>query len=600
MSLSYIDSLDNKAFVPNIVLRIKSQYFSTHQPDSGLVVSSQYVGLLTAVNINPTSIDPFRASTSVNNYSVTLLDRAGVVSLLFNNDTKFFQKELVEIWIGRINKSGDPANDMPFLNYYKIPDTYVNKVSKQDARYTFNSVEARDRLSTGAYQQTTKLSVNILAITTVISLQSTASLPTSGTVQIDNEFISYTGKTLNTITGCVRGEQSSVAAVHSVSTDVYLVQVLEGNPITLLLQLLVSSGGGGVYDVLPDGAAIDQTLVDITQMEAIRAEFYSTYNFKLILGNVASLKKIIDDEILFPIGVRLRGNNNGKIGLALVDRNIFDIDVPTLDHDNLIKNPDFSVDDTKVVNRLRILWDWSDTLKQYLQSSEYMDANSITQFGETSWTELKFKGIRSSLAGASIVNDIQLLFLSRFSLPRPQISVSAHMSASYLNLGDKGDLITSLLPNDSGELNFISTLEVVSKAVNYTTGDVKFGLSYTSFSGVRSCYLAPSDVIVSFSSQKTVTVGAGRGDLYRKGWIMRLFSLTADDYAIDAVNEIESVVGDVITFKNNWTTVLTINEYRIKFADYDDVTDQQKRFCFISAGSSDFTDGKPPYQITFG
>lgn len=595
MATTFLEELPNKAFVPNVVMRMRGTYFSIRQPDSGLTVSAQYLGLLTQINVNPTSIDPFRASTSINNYTSTLLDRNGVISALFNNDPKFFQKEKVELWIGRVGVGLD------FADYYKLPDTYVNKVSKQENRYTFQSVEARDRLSTGAYQQSTKLAVDILIITTVISLQYIpAGFPSSGTVKIGSEYISFTGVVGNDITGCVRGEEGSTAATHASGDDVFLVQVLEDNPINLILQLLVSTGGGGTYDVLPDGAGIDQSLIDITQFEEVRDEFFSGYTFKLILGNLDSLKKLIEEELMFPLGIRLRGNNNGKIGLALIDRNIFEIDLPILDHDQLTKNPDFSVDDTKVVNRLRVYWDWDDALGQFLKQNEFTDADSITDFGESSWTELKFKGIRDSLGGAGIVNDIQLLFLSRFSYPRPTISVNAHMSASYLNLGDKGDLITTLLPNDSGELNFISTLEVISKAVNYSNGDVKFGLSFTSFSGVRQCYLSPSDVIISFSSQKSVTVGAGRGDLYRKGWKMRLFSLNTDDYAPDAVNEIDSVVGDVVTFKNDWTTTLVANEYRIKFADYDDVTEQQKRFCFISDGSNDFPDGKPPYQITFG
>lgn len=600
MALEYVDSLANKKFVPNIIIRLKSQYMSIRQPDSGLVVADEYLGLVTQVNVNPTSIDPFRPTSTVNNYSITLLDKNQAISALFNNEAKFFQNELVEIWIGRVNVSGNPANDMPFANYYKLPDVFVNKVSKQENRYTFNAIEARDRLATGAYQQATKLANAILFNTTVITLQSTAGFPTSGTVQIDDEFISYTGISANNLTGCVRGEQGSTAVGHSAGADVYLVQVLQANPIDLILQLMISSGGGGTYDVLPDGAGLDQNLIDITQFESVRAEFFSTYTFKLIIGNLSSLKKLIEEELLFPLGLRLRGNNNGKIGLALIDRNIFDIDVPVLDHSNLTKNPDFAVDNTKIVNRLRISWDWSDTLKQYLKTSEFEDAASIADFGASNFTDLKFKGIRDSLSGASIVNDIQLLFLSRFSYPRPQISVSAQMSASFLNLGDKSELITTLIPNSSGELNFVSTLEVINKAVNFTSGDVRFGLSFTSFSGVRSCYIAPSDVIISFANQKTVTVGAGRGDCYRVGWKMRLFSLNTDDYAADPVNEIESVVGDVITFKDNWTTTLVNNEFRIKFADYDDVTEQQKRFCFTSAGSNDFSDNRPPYQINFG
>lgn len=151
--LQYLDALPDKKFVPNLVIRIKSNYFSIRQPDSGLTVPASNLGLVTAVNVNPTSIDPFRATTSINNYSVTLLDRNGVLSALFNNEPKFLQREKVEIWIGRTNTTPDTTQNMAFADYYKLPDVFVNKVTKQENRYTFNAVEARDRLATGAFHR---------------------------------------------------------------------------------------------------------------------------------------------------------------------------------------------------------------------------------------------------------------------------------------------------------------------------------------------------------------------------------------------------------------------------------------------------------------
>ena len=50
---------------------------------------------------------------------------------------------------------------------------------------------------------------------TSIVLTSAASFTTSGTVVIDSENITYTGKSVNTLTGCTRGASGSTAASHS-------------------------------------------------------------------------------------------------------------------------------------------------------------------------------------------------------------------------------------------------------------------------------------------------------------------------------------------------------------------------------------------------
>ena len=50
---------------------------------------------------------------------------------------------------------------------------------------------------------------------TTITFSSTALLPTSGSVEIDNEQINYTGKSGNDLTGCARGANDTTAAAHS-------------------------------------------------------------------------------------------------------------------------------------------------------------------------------------------------------------------------------------------------------------------------------------------------------------------------------------------------------------------------------------------------
>jgi len=56
---------------------------------------------------------------------------------------------------------------------------------------------------------------------TTITLTSAAQFPTSGTIFIENEQITYTGKSGNNLTGCTRGANSTTAATHADSTNVY-------------------------------------------------------------------------------------------------------------------------------------------------------------------------------------------------------------------------------------------------------------------------------------------------------------------------------------------------------------------------------------------
>lgn len=61
----------------------------------------------------------------------------------------------------------------------------------------------------------------INASVTTIPLVSAQGLPTSGTVLVDSEQISYTGISANSLTGCTRGVNGTTAATHANGAVVY-------------------------------------------------------------------------------------------------------------------------------------------------------------------------------------------------------------------------------------------------------------------------------------------------------------------------------------------------------------------------------------------
>jgi len=64
-------------------------------------------------------------------------------------------------------------------------------------------------------QFTSTLSADINTSVTSLSMASSSSFPSSGTVLIDNELITYTGNSGNTLTGLTRGASGTTAASHS-------------------------------------------------------------------------------------------------------------------------------------------------------------------------------------------------------------------------------------------------------------------------------------------------------------------------------------------------------------------------------------------------
>lgn len=591
----YIDGLQTSDYVPNVIILFAGQYFSIRPPDSGLAIDAKYNGLVSRVTINPTVIDPLRATTVINSTSFSLIDSGQEVTKLFLSQEAFRVGEEVRVWLGR------SFEDMAFSDYYELPRTIIRKMNKADGLYSFACVERKDRLDNGAFNIRSKLNVDILDITTTITLQYIpAGLPSAGYGRINDEFFSWTGISGNNLTGCVRGEFGSTPVGHDAGTDVLnIYDISATNGVNLILQMLVSPGGGGAYDVLNEGMAINESLIDVDQMEQVRDDFFIlNQNLSFKLGGVENFQKFFEEEVLAPMGLRLRTNNNGKIGLAVIDRIIFEIDTPLIDETNTTKPPGFEVSEDRALNRLRIFYDWNYPQNKFDKVLELVDNDSISKIGAKAFKELKYEGVRND----GFAQEIGDLFLGRFGLPKPDIKVSTLNNASYLLVGDKVDLKSDKLPTIDGDLDFLTTLEVLRKSYNPVTGLVDYQLAFTSFSGLRLCIIAPSDTLTVITSQKIVEVSAGRGDLYRVGWKMVLYDNNASELVNPVqINTIQSINGDEITFQNNWNETLTPNNYQIKFAPYNEVIEQQKKFCFVSNDSNaEFvSDGTKPYQITY-
>lgn len=593
---TYSNEVKNqKNYVGNVVILMDGVYYGIRQPDSGLVIPSDQARSIISLTVNPTTVDFKKANQTIASYSFRILDKNLLISKEFeNNETLFLGKE-VRIWIGR------SFVNMAFADYFELPRVFIQKISHADNSYNFSCKDSTDTMTRDVFNLQTLLQADITNATTAFLVSSTDGFEDSGYLKLEDEIVSYASKTATQFQGIIRGEFGTTPVAHDFGTEIFELFNVTGNPIDILLKIWTSTGLGtnGTYDVLPKGLGISQSLIDITEMEQLRDDNFSGDDWELFLYGIANTLRFMEEELFQGTGTRLVANSNNKISLTLLDQADFDeASSNPIGEDTIDAYPKWEVDVKDVISTIEISYDFDEVTQKYLYKKTFFDATAETNFGKIKPLSFAIKGIREANSGDLIVNSLGQRLLSRFATARPEIEISTHIDKSLLNVGDKVLLTSSQVPSGSGSLAFADSLEIVSRAINYLTGDVKFKLQFTSYAGIRGSYIGPCTSIIDVVNQSEVEFPAGRGDGYEVGWKVRLFNKTLFAYESDPVNTIVSIVGDMITFENPWTTVLDDTVHAIRFADYDQVAESQKKFAFVGkALGADFEDGSKPYKI---
>lgn len=597
MSISYAAAIAaSKNYQGNVVVQIGANYFAQRQPDSGLSISYPYSQSVGALTLNANSVDPRRVSTTVASFSFKLVDISGIISALVKGDSSTLVGQAVSIWLGRTGIGQD------FSDYFALPITYILGLDHTDAGYTISSTELTNQIDKTIYNFNSALAVDILIGTTIWTMRDDLStFPSSGIVKVDDEFASYSGIDLvnNRLTGVIRGVLNSTPDTHSAFTNCAFVEDVTDNPLSILLKLLISKGGGGTYDVLQSGCGLADTLIDVAGIEALRDSLFIGVSYNLTFYTIDSALTLIENDILMPNNLRFTYNSlNSKLTVAILDKAEFVDDDSMIDESTLTKFPEWNVDGSTITNYVTVEWDWSEALQVFQAQDTYTNDDSIAAYGQQNPLDFQFKGPKALLGGQALVDDFGTRFVGRLSVPSPTISVTTQIDKSLQNIGDKTYLTSSRVPAADGSLNFSSDLEVISRQINQTNGEAQFKLAYTSYTNIRSGFIAPSDSVVTVISQKSITVGLSRGSYYKVGWVMKLWDTVAQAYTADAANTIQSISGDTVTFTNNFTTTLG-TRYKIRFADYNSTVATQKRYASIAPHGSNFDDGQPSYKVTF-
>ncbi len=338
-----------------------------------------------------------------------------------------------------------------------------------------------------------------------ISVSNTAQFATATAGQfyfrIDDEVISYTGVTSTTFTGCVRGELGTAAAVHNADTQTANLVVLEGNPLTLALQILTSTGLGtnGTYDVLPAscGLAIPEDQVNVVKFETERDRWTTGIVFKFEEEDRTEGKRFLEEQIyrLIP-GYPVTGND-GRLGFKVAGPPLPTSISNPLNDDNIVQRPSFmgNVLDRYFFNELDLGYDYNFLTKTFAQRVLFEDAPSQETFDTVKTKTIDSRGMRTATTGITRINNFGLRFLKRYAIPSPIIAARGFFSTRLIEVGDIIPLSSTKLPNlATGKIGVESQLmEVIQADPLYPSGAVQYSLLNTPYAyGRRYGAISPT------------------------------------------------------------------------------------------------------------
>jgi hypothetical protein len=203
----------------NTVLR----YFLSHDDAAYPWGATAYAGVVKAFSFTSQRLDPITGNSTIGDITYSIVDVDSDITTLLSDQlasSRSARKKRVRLYVG--------YKDLEWDDYTLIQTQFVDRdVTYKDGLYTFSCSdiqrEARTKIfkpketnigATVDYIATTLDGSHNNSITT-LTVKSTTDFPSTGTVLVDEEEITYTGKGSTTFTGCTRGANGTSAASHN-------------------------------------------------------------------------------------------------------------------------------------------------------------------------------------------------------------------------------------------------------------------------------------------------------------------------------------------------------------------------------------------------
>ena len=222
---------------------------------------------------------------------------------------------------------------------------------------------------------------------------------------------------------------------------------LLGNPLTVMLQVLASTGAGtnGTYDTLtePNGLGIDHTSwLNESAIEQERAIWTPGTTYQFVIREPEDALTWIQREICKPLGCYLMVGADGKIAVRFIRPILIPTTTLSLTDAEIIGPVDYALDlDRQTFNEVLIRWDYDSSTKLYGAAVIVRDEALVSRYGRVITKEIASQGLRTAYGGAAHAANIGNRLLATFGNLQPQMMIRSNLKGYAGTLG--GTLLVS-------------------------------------------------------------------------------------------------------------------------------------------------------------
>lgn len=225
---------------------------------------------------------------------------------------------------------------------------------------------------------------------------------------------------------------------------------LTGNPITLALQILLSTGLGtnGPYDVLTaaNGLGLPQALVDVAGLEALRTSDFSADTYVFSITGPQNGKQFLEEQFWKTTNCYPVIKQDGKLSVRRYKAG--GTAVATLDTSTIV-SWGWAMGDQQIINEVQFDYDWDLTATRgiFAKRQIYTSQSSVDKYGKRQPLLISSMGIRTANGGQAILDNRAFEVVKLFAEPALALTVDTFYRHHLLEAGDNVSVTHSLIPN---------------------------------------------------------------------------------------------------------------------------------------------------------
>ena len=283
--------------------------------------------------------------------------------------------------------------------------------------------------------------------------------------------------------------------VHQAGATVDNYVLFQGNPITIMLQIICStgtgsnwSGTGTNYDVLPasQGIGVPYNLVNIANFVSQMNTYISWLNFSNYFSTQQTALQFFQEHIFQQAQLFTFTNKSGQLDVKMVYFALPTSNYTQIDDSNIIGIPQFDASlqtGNNFVNEVDVLWDYQPIADFYVNEAIYINNVSQQQYEESAIDEVDCQFVQTRFFGQKIANRISNIVLNLYGNPLPVITVQCFSQLQPVNPGDTILLASSQTPNLlTGQRGGTVLCMCIASAPNFTDDTTSLTLYATGYS----------------------------------------------------------------------------------------------------------------------